>query len=130
MAKCFVTGVVMPLNESYVLNIGAAYRALRDLKQRMNALERLLQQFGARDKVEHYNPRTKQCRIRLEHRLVSSSMARALSTAYPEGKLFITWSQLRARPSLKDKPSEKDSQTPEEKTDDRQRNDTNYEVRS
>lgn len=97
MAKCFVTGIELPLAETYVLNIAAAYRALRDLRQRVSVLERLIEQLSPKDDVHIYDPWKRDTVIRRDRRLVSPSVAQALSAAYPEGELFMTWSEWRSR---------------------------------
>lgn len=99
MAKCFVTGVELPIEETYLLDIGPAFRALRDLRQRAASLERLVEQLSPLDDVEVYNPQKHETITRKNRRLISPSVANALSDAYPEEKLFVTWPEWRSRRS-------------------------------
>lgn len=52
MAKCFVTGVEISLDEAYVLDGSAARRLLRDLRQRVASLQRLIEQLGSKDSAD------------------------------------------------------------------------------
>ncbi len=97
MAKCFITGVELPLEETYLLDIGPAFRALRDLRKRAASLERLVEQLSPVDDVEVYNPQKHETTSRKDRRLISPSVANALSDTYPEGELFVTWPEWRSR---------------------------------
>ena len=52
MAKCYITGLEVTVDESYLLDRGAARRAILTLKQRMAAVERLQTQLGPKDQVD------------------------------------------------------------------------------
>lgn len=99
MAKCFLTGIEVALENAYVLDRGATRRALRNLRERLAALERLLSQLGPKDSVERFDPRSKTTKARVENRLVCPSVAAALAASYPESPLFITWKEFMNRPS-------------------------------
>ena len=106
MAKCFITGIELPVVETSVLDISAAYRALRDLRQRVSVLERLIEQLSPKDDVDIYDVRIHDTVVRRDRRLVSPSVTQALSAAYPEGVLFITWTEWRSRrPFFQDQPA-------------------------
>jgi hypothetical protein len=77
----------------YVLDTAAVRRALRDLQKRIAAVERLMQQLNVKDDAEVYNFRSHQSRTIKEYRLVSLTVADALSVAYPWEKLFIPWNE-------------------------------------
>lgn len=93
MAKCFITGVDLPLEEAYILDIGAAHRALRNLRQRGATIERLIEQLSLQDDAEAYDIKTHTRTTRKNRRLVSRSVAEALSVTYPEESLFIVWTE-------------------------------------
>jgi hypothetical protein len=97
MARCYITGVDIPLNESYILDIGIANRTLRSLRQQAAALERLLKQLAERDEVEIYDARLHKFIIRKENRLICGSIAKSLATTYRDEALFTPWSKWQQR---------------------------------
>jgi hypothetical protein len=97
MAKCFVTGVDLPLNNAYVLDIPAAYRALNDLRKQLASIDRLIQQLSPMDDAEVYDARKRETITRKERRLVSPAVAEVLSAAYSKEKLFMSLDDWRAR---------------------------------
>lgn len=97
MPKCFITGVEVPLDNAYVLDLRAAHRALKDLRQRVAALERLIEQLSPKDDVEVHDNKTDTTRVRSDRRLVTETVARALCVAHPDGDLFVSWPEFRAR---------------------------------
>ena len=76
MSKCFLTGIEVPLESAFVLDRGATKRALRNLRERLAALERLLSQLGQKDIRERFDPRSKTMKARVENRLVSGPLPR------------------------------------------------------
>ncbi|MBW2000309.1 MAG: hypothetical protein JRJ29_20420 [Deltaproteobacteria bacterium] len=97
MAKCFVTGIELPLSETFVLDIPVAYRILKDLRQRAEAIERLIEQLSPWDDVEVFDARKREMVDRKERRLVSPGVAKALASVSPENELFIPWPLWRER---------------------------------
>jgi len=97
MAGCFITGIELTLEESYMLDITVAHRALKELRRQAASLERLIQQLGQRDDAEVFDRRNGQMTVRKDRRLVSPSVAQALSAAYPQKQLFIQWTEWRSR---------------------------------
>jgi hypothetical protein len=95
--KCFLTGVEIPLEQAYVLDISAARHLLRDLRLRISTLERLVDDLGSIDKVEVRDPQSGAIQTRKDRRLVSDSMAKALSSASPEKEIFVLWTTWRSR---------------------------------
>jgi hypothetical protein len=100
MAKCFLTGIEVPLDKAYLLDRGAAQRALRNLRQRIAAVERLVSQLGPKDDVPVFDPKSKTTRTRSERRLVCPTVATALSSCYPEAPLFVSWRKFTFRPAV------------------------------
>ncbi len=100
MAKCFITGVELPLEMTHLLDIKVANRAVHALRQRLHAVEGLLKQFGTRDELEIYNPRQGKSFIRYDRRLVCEAVAQLLAEAYPEAKLFLSWPEYRERKTV------------------------------
>ncbi len=101
MAKCFLTGIEVALEDAYLLDRGAAKRAVRNLKQRLGALERLQAQLTPKDDVEVFDPRSKSTKTRSRTRLVCPTVASALAGCYPEVPLFVTWNEfVRRRPPV------------------------------
>lgn len=99
MAKCFFTGIDVPITQAYVLDLAAAYRALRSLRQRVSALERLIQQLGPRDDCEIFDSKTLEISIRKDRRVISPAVAKVLETTHPDACLFISWQTWKGRSS-------------------------------
>lgn len=97
MAKCFITGIEITLDQTHLLDIRAANNAVHHLRQRLHALESLLDQLGTRDARELYDPQDKRTFVRHERRLVCQAAADLLAAPYPEKRLFISWPEYRAR---------------------------------
>ena len=100
MSKCFFTGIEVPLDKAYLLDRGAAQRALRNLRLRIAAVERLVSQLGPKDDVPVFDPKAKTTRTRSERRLVCPTVATALSSCYPEAPLFVSWRKFTFRPAV------------------------------
>jgi hypothetical protein len=81
----------------FVLDVPAARRALRDLRKRICAVERLMAQLNAKDDVELYDIRLRQSRTIKMFRLVNGRVADAFSDVYPDQQLFITWDDFKVR---------------------------------
>jgi len=97
MAKCFITGVELKISEAHVLDIYAARGALRDMRQRVSALERLIQQLSPSDDEEVYDAKKhKQITIK-NRRLVSAEVAKALCAASPGNNVFLLWTEWYSR---------------------------------
>jgi hypothetical protein len=96
MARCYLTGVEIPLDEAFVLDLTAAHQAARDLKEKLTRVERLVSQLGATDPVP-IAPGLQQQLTRRDRRVVSASVARVLGEACPERALFIPFRAWRAR---------------------------------
>lgn len=97
MPKCFLTGVEVSFEDAFLLDSSAARHLLKDLKERIASLERMIEQLGAVDKVELPNPSSGQKRVRKDRRLVSQSVAEVLQSGFPEKCLFLTWRSWRSR---------------------------------
>ena len=91
MAKCFLTGIDLELENAWILDRGGARRALRNLQERLAAVERIVTQLSPRDDVQVFNQRTETAKSHPQHRLVSKTVAGALSASYPEAPLFVAW---------------------------------------
>ncbi|MGD0496829.1 MAG: hypothetical protein ABSC23_00170 [Bryobacteraceae bacterium] len=97
MAKCFFTGIEVDLENAYLLDRGAAKRALRSLKLRVAAVERLISQLNPKDNVEVFDRKSGGAKVRPQRRLVCRTVADALSASYPESPLFLAWREFTAR---------------------------------
>lgn len=97
MAKCFITGVDVDMKDAYVLDVGAATRALRALHRRAGALDRLLEQLSQKDEVEYFDVRRQALWVRKDRRVVVPTVANALAATYPEAPIFVAWPEFRAR---------------------------------
>ena len=97
MPKCFLTGIEIPMENAYLLDCGAAKRALRDLKLRLAAVERLVAQLSPKDETEVFDYKSKSVKVRPQRRLVCQTVAAALSESYPECPLFVAWPAFKTR---------------------------------
>ncbi len=97
MPKCFFTGIEIQMEDAYLLDCGAAKRALRNLKLRVAAVERIVSQLSPKDEVEAYDRKSKTTKVRAERRLVCATVAGALSASYPESPLFVAWPKFAER---------------------------------
>jgi hypothetical protein len=97
MAKCFITGVELKMSEAHVLDNYAARVVLRDMRQRVSALERLIQQLSPSDDEEVYDAKKQKQKTIKNRRLVSAEVAKALCAASPEKNLFLLWTEWYAR---------------------------------
>lgn len=96
MFKCYLTGIELQQDEAYTLDLGAARKAIKKLKDKVFALERLAEELGHIDKVEIRNKKGKRI-IQRRRRLVSCHLAEAFSKDYSEEKLFIKWHEWIAK---------------------------------
>jgi len=95
MARCYLTGVEIALDEAFVLNLTVAHRVMRDLRERLATLERLTTQLGEKDRViVRYRQGS---HARQDRRVVSKSVAGALADACADGELFLPWAEWRRR---------------------------------
>lgn len=97
MVQCYITGVELPLESTYLLDIKTVHRVIRNTKQKANALEGLLNQLGTLDKREFYDFKKDTTFVRHDRRLVCESVASLLGKCSPEEKLFISWNEYRER---------------------------------
>ena len=100
MPRCYITGIEIGFEEAYALDVSEMHRAIRELKSQLDALEKLMAQFGAYDKVELTDRRTGKPFTRMDARLVSATVAHALAEACPERSIFLPfaeWKELRTR---------------------------------
>jgi len=85
--KCFLTGIELKEQEAFTLDLSAARKAIRELKSRAVAIEKLIINLGEIDKVQ--TPSGMQRR----RRIVCSQIAEALSASFPGANIFISWQQ-------------------------------------
>lgn len=97
MAQCYLTGVEIQLEDAYILDLTTAHRTLRELKQKVATLERLIAQLGATDVVPVPNRAEAGTFLRKDRRLVSRAVALALGAVCPDRQLFLPWILWRAR---------------------------------
>jgi hypothetical protein len=97
MPKCFMTGLEIRLEEALILDRREAYRALKELRGKINALERLISELGQVERVELPDKRTGKTFTRIDSRLVCINVAQALSVIWPEKRLFIRWTEWKAQ---------------------------------
>ncbi len=97
MARCYLTGIEISLDDAFVLDLTVAHRLLRELRERVATLERLVAQLGEADRVQVRNRDGSGTVMRKDRRVVSHSMAQALSALASDRELFVRWTDWRAR---------------------------------
>ncbi len=97
MAKCFITGVELPLESLYLLDIGTVNRKIREFQQRVRALEGLLYQLGTSDERKFYLHGKEDLITRYHRRLVCETVANVLGKTCADEKLFISWHEYTDR---------------------------------
>jgi len=97
MARCYLTGVDVDLEDAFVLDLTVAHRTLRELRDRAATLERLITQLGGTDLVPIPNREGGAPWLRKDRRLVSRAMALALAAMAEDRDLFLRWADWRAR---------------------------------
>jgi hypothetical protein len=105
MVKCYMTGVELPIDDAYLIDLGAAYRLLQQLRHHAAAVERLIAQLGSRDEVEVYDPVKKKKVVQMHQRLVSHAVSKVLGEIYPEKPLFIKWTDWKVRRAATKQPA-------------------------
>ncbi len=91
--RCALTEVVVPFDEAYVLDLGAARALQRVLLAELRGIEELIRSLGADDLHEAYDDRGK-LRIQRRRRTVCEREALRIADAWPEAVLMIplrTW---------------------------------------
>ena len=94
MVHCFLTGVQVGLEDSFVLNRRQAHDLLNVLKDRVASLRRVVEQFSPLDKQDGYQDVPVARRAGFapkKHRLVCKAVADALAPGFPEISLFMPW---------------------------------------
>lgn len=97
MPRCYMSGVEIRLEDGYVLNTGAALRALQTLRGRAATLERLIGELGKWDEIEYYDGKSKAQVKGRQRRLLSSEMGKLLAGLCPETRLFLTWNEWKGK---------------------------------
>jgi len=92
MFKCYLTGIELNEESAYVLDIAKAKRIIRDLKNKMDALEKMLIDLGHIEKVEIINAKGKRIKQR-KMRLICKKIAEAYEETYSEKNIFISWKE-------------------------------------
>ena len=94
MIKCYMTGVEVDLQDAYVLDLYEARMALRELSNRMQAVEKLVEAFGKPDIVEKIAWDNRTVLKKKQHRLLSQAIASALGEVCPGRALFVPFPEL------------------------------------
>jgi hypothetical protein len=97
MAKCYFTGVEQPTEEMFILDNTAARKAVQNLRRQAAAVEQIMEQLNGKDAAEVYNCKFKKSLTLRFFRLVTPTVAQALSAACPEAGLFMPWHAFKAR---------------------------------
>jgi hypothetical protein len=97
MARCYLSGVEIKLDDAFVLDLTVTHRVLRELKEQVATLERLIAQLGGIDRVSLPSRDGAGTYLRKDRRVVSRPVALALGAVSPDRELFLPWTVWRAR---------------------------------
>jgi len=97
MPRCYMTGVEIKLEEALILDRKEAYLALKEIRVRLKALERLVSELGQPERVEKKDRKTGQVFLRTDFRMLCPSVAEAFSSIWPEKQLFMRWSTWKSQ---------------------------------
>lgn len=97
MAKCFISGLEIRVSSSFVLDVGAAKRLERELRQKTAALGKMIEMLGTLDKVQMKDNETGCSKTRWERRLLCAVVADGLNAAWKEHKLFIEFNEYKKK---------------------------------
>lgn len=97
MARCYLTGVEIKLDDAFVLDLTTVHRTLRELREKTATLERLIVQLGGTEVVPIPNRDGTGMYLRKDRRVVSEPVALALGAVCPDRELFLPWRVWRSR---------------------------------
>jgi hypothetical protein len=90
MFKCYLTGIELNEETAFVLDIAKAKRIIRDLKNKQDALEKMITELGHLERVEIFDSKGKRIKQR-RMRLICKQIAEAYGETYSEKNIFISW---------------------------------------
>lgn len=91
MAKCFISGVSIPLSNAYVLNTPASLRALKQINRSASDLQTLITSLGKEDRIRIHDHIFQQDIKRVNRRVVCSAVAFSIMESIKIKELFIKW---------------------------------------
>lgn len=91
--KCFYTGIELNGNDAYLLDLAQARLIIRDLKNRLSAVEKLIGDLGVIDKVEVFIQQKGKKITQHRKRLICKELAAAFLASYEGKNIFITWTE-------------------------------------
>lgn len=97
MARCYLTGVEIKLDDAFVLDLTTVHRTLRELREKTAPLERLIVQLGESDVAPIPSRGGTSNYLRKDRRIVSRTVALALGAVCPDRELFLPWRVWRSR---------------------------------
>lgn len=103
MIKCFYTGIKLNDDEAYVLDLVQAREALRELRNKAFAIEKIIKELGKIDEVEVFISKKGRKLIQRRRRLVSKQLALAFSDSSGGKNIFVCWSEWISMTSKKNK---------------------------
>lgn len=95
MMSCFITGLMIDYENAFTLDFTEACRAVSELKSRLLAVEKIIEQFSEFDDVKIRNWQTGEFQKKRHRRLVSRTVAEVMNKAYSERKLFVPLKELK-----------------------------------
>ena len=103
MMNCHITGVIIKHDNAYLLDIIEAKRSVIELKNKINSINRLVEQFKDLDAVEVEDWKTGNIEIRRYHRLVCKTIAEVFNKTCSANKLFITLDEFKKKKEIRNR---------------------------
>lgn len=100
MIKCYLTGIELKEETAYVLDVALVKRIMRELKNRYDGMEKVINELGVCDNVEIVTQNGKKIKQR-RRRLLCKQLAEAYSQTYSGGNIFVAWKDWLARTKKK-----------------------------
>ena len=100
MFKCYITGIELNSETAYVLNVAQIKRIMRELKNKYDGMQKIINELSVIDNVEIVAKNGKRINQR-RRRLLCKQLAEAYSETYSEKNIFVSWKDWVARQNSK-----------------------------
>ena len=96
MFKCYITGIELNADTAYVLNVARMKQIMRELKNKSDGMQKMINELGVCDNVEIVAKNGKRINQR-RRRLICKQLADAYCDTYSEKNILVSWKDWLAR---------------------------------
>ncbi|HQN74010.1 MAG TPA: hypothetical protein PLB16_11390 [bacterium] len=93
MMKCYATGLILNYENAFVLDLVEAKKLQRDLKNKLDALNKIIEVYNGIDEVEIENWRSGEITKKKCRRLVCKTVADALNQTDSGRTIFVKFDE-------------------------------------